>query len=241
MRIVTSSFMLILFAVSSVGLGQLTAVSPREFADVEMPGAADLTGVPSYRFQQVYDASDFAHLGTGPLSITRIDWRPDGDVAEPLETPSPQWTMNMSTTSREPGGLSSTFADNLGTNVATVIDGPVTIKTQNLGPAGGPKAFDYGVDLTTPFTFDPSDGNLLMDLTVTDSVGPLLLDFNFSSNEMTSFYWTGALGPDSPVAGGDQWGGHALQFTVVPEPTSCVLMEFGIGACVLLTRRGRND
>ncbi|MCA9197799.1 MAG: hypothetical protein KDA87_09690 [Planctomycetales bacterium] len=98
------------------------------------------------------------------------------------------------------------------------------MSTDNLGPVGGPKSFDYGIEFDSPFTFDPTAGNLLMDLTVVDATGPLLLDFSFAPTETTSFHWTGTLGHESPVAAttpeavGGPFGGHAIQFTMVPEP-----------------------
>lgn len=228
---------------TSKGYSQLAAVSPAEFEHVEMPDTASLENFPSYRLHQVYSAADFAHLGPGPYTITRVDWRPDGSITEPLTYSSPSWVMNFSTTTKAVGDLSSTFSENIGPDETTVINGPVTLTTENLGPVGGPKAFDYGVDFDQLFTYDPSSGNLLMDLTVVDAVGLLWLDFSFAPTASTSFYWTGTLGPESPIAAttneqvGGQFGGHAIQFTVVPEPQTAFLLTVGTIIVLMLACR----
>ena len=56
------------------------------------------------------------------------------------------------------------FADNIGTNVTTVFSGSLPLSSQYAGPAGGPKAFDMVVNFTTPFVYNPSSGNLLLDI-----------------------------------------------------------------------------
>ena len=232
----------VMLAFAGSAEAQQTAISPREFAAAEAPGVADLTGFPSYRLQQVYGKSDFTHLGDGPHVITRIDWRPDGAVTDPLTYPSSRFIVKLSTTSAAPGSLSPTFADNVGADEMTAFDGPVTLTTANLGPAGGPKQFDYGLDLQSRFTYDPDDGNLLMDLTVLDGEGPLLFDWTANATESTSFYWTGTLGVDSPVAAtlpedaGGQFGGHVIQFSIVPEPSSLGLV---CGVVLALVSRRR--
>jgi hypothetical protein len=117
--------------------------SPPQYANVEAPGpAADVTGFPSYRVQHVYDSSVFTGLGPGTFTITRIDWRADGSVDQPLVYSSERWIATMSTTAVTPRTLSRTYAANIGADVQTVVDGPVTLTTQSRGPVGGPKEFD---------------------------------------------------------------------------------------------------
>ena len=157
-------------------------------------------------------------------------------MTETISYPAENFEMKFSTTQIDPGDvLDRTFNNNIGSGEQTVFNGPVTLTTENLGPVEGPKAFDYGLDLTHPFAYDPAAGNLLMDLTVINGQGPLLLDFTFSDTNTTSFHWSGTLGADSQVAAleadfGGQTGGHIIQFTVVPEPTSVALMS---GCCVI--------
>lgn len=207
-----------------------TVVSPGSFTDTEAPDVGDTTGVPSYRFQQVYAASDFATLGDGPYMITRIDWRADGAVSGPIDYPSDRFLMKFATTdyspvvSGETMDLDLTFANNINGNEVTVIDGPITLTTSSESLSDdGPNQFDYGVDLETPYLYDPTQGNLLMDLTVINADAPLLIDFIFAPSDTTRFMWTGTLGPDSELGTAGQSGGHVLQFTIASElnPFDC--------------------
>jgi hypothetical protein len=221
--------LIVAVAASSIALSlpgvlraQVYSVSPGVFADTEAPDAANLEGFPSYRFQTVYDASDFAHLGEGPFTITRIDWRPSAEVEGPITYTTTDTRIALSTTTSTPANLSNTFADNVGADEVVIINGPVELTSQNQGPLEGPREFDYGFDLQTPFTYDPAAGNLLMDATVIDAEGPLLLDFTFdpSLSQTTAQIFSGTLGVDSPVAQGTPFAGHVIRFTIVPEPST---------------------
>ena len=224
-------------ASTGIAIAQRTVVSPGEFATKEAPNGVDISSVPSYRLQQVYGAADFESLGPGPHIITRVDWRPGSEMTETSSYPAERFEMKFSTTQIDPADvLDRVFDNNIGSGQRTVFDGPVTLTTANLGPLEGPKAFDYGLDLQTPFAYDPAAGNLLMDLTVTNGQGPLLIDHSFPDTRTTSFHWSGRLGPDSDVAAlvedfGGQTGGHVIQFTIVPEPTSMAVLG---GVCPIL-------
>lgn len=224
--------------------GQLTAVSPREFIDTEMPGVANVLATPSYRLQQVYSKLDFEHLGEGPYTITRIDWRPDLSMDPTIDYPSENFLMNFATTLADPAAnanpLDPAFANNIAGNLKTVFDGPVTLTTANDGPINGPKEFDYGLDFETPYIYDPADGNLLMDLFVTNGEGPLLLDWMVEPTDTTGFIWSGDQGIDSEIAAAGQFGGHALQFSVVPEPAAFPLLLMGGFASLGLVRTRRS-
>ena len=235
-KLCLSGAMFLSLTATNIAIAQRTVISPSEFATTEAPDVANVSGFPSYRFQQLYGAADFESLGPGPHIITRVDWRPGREMTETISYPAERFLMKFSTTRIDPADvLDRTFDNNIGSGEQTVFDGPVTLTTENLGPAEGPKAFDYGLDLQTPFAYDPAAGNLLMDLTVINGQGPLLLDFTFADTNTTSFHWTATLGPDSEVAAED-FGGHILQFTVVPEPTSMALMS-GCVFLVLMRRR----
>jgi hypothetical protein len=56
--------------------------------------------------------------------------------------------------------LSTTFADNFGADVKLVFDGPLTISTT---ASETPRKFDFAVEFQTPFEYDPSEGNLLIE------------------------------------------------------------------------------
>ena len=91
------------------------------------------SGPASVRWLQIHDASQFGAL-SGPSFLTQFAYRPD----RILDQSGPRsWTLRVyaSTTSRSVAGLSTTFAENFGTNNTLVFDGTVNLKTGNLpGP-----------------------------------------------------------------------------------------------------------
>ena len=118
----------------------------------------------SIRYQQVYAAADFSGLHT-PMLINEIRFRPDASIGGAFASLLPEIEISLSTTQRTPGSLSTTFADNVGPDDTIVFArGPIVLSSSVTGPVGGPKAFDIVVTLTTPFLYDPSQGNLLLDV-----------------------------------------------------------------------------
>src|SRR6185369_12646824 len=109
---------------------------------------------------------------------------------------------------------SGTFAQNVGTNDTVVFSGAIQLSSQFTGPAGGPKAFDMVVPLTTPFLFDPAQGNLLVDVR-NYSGGPVaFVDGNQHPNDQGSRAF--ALGAASTQATTLDSGVDALQFCYTP-------------------------
>ena len=132
------------------------------------------SGSTSVREMQIYDASQFGAL-SGPSFLTQFAYRPDT-----IPGPSGPRTFTLriyaSTTSRSVGGLSTTFAENLGTNNTLVFDGTVTATTGNLPGPGNTRQFDVVFPLTTPFLYDPAAGNLLLDIQFTVDGSSIRLD-----------------------------------------------------------------
>ncbi len=214
-------------------------VTPDVLADRDGDTVTNISGVPEYRLQMVFAASQFEGLSPDNNMITRLDWRPDGGLEGPQSYGVESWKMELSSTTRQPGDMSLTFVENVGDGVTEVYNGPLTLETANIGPAGGPKAFDYGFDFTTPFAYDQSK-NLLIDLTITGVDNPevLSLDFEAAATGVTEFIWSGTNGVDSPDAVDTRFGGDATQFTFVPEPASLPLAIIGLFG--LWTRQRRS-
>lgn len=215
-------------------------VAPSVYAITEAPDIGDVSAIPSYRAQQVTSASEFASLPPGPKWITRIDWRLDGSVTEATTYPAEKWIVRFSTTAKTPENLDFRFAANTGPDEQVVIEGPVTLTSSNQGPIGGPKVFDYGVDLARPFLYDPSRGNLLFDLTVINGVGPLNIDFVVDPTKTAGRTLeilaldVNALEANSAF----RWGGDVIQYTmIVPEPTAGVSALAGILILSIVGRR----
>ena len=119
-------------------------------------------GPSSLREMRIYDAAQFGVL-SGPSFLTQFAWRPD-------TTPGPSGPRSLalrifaSTTSRSVAGLSTTFADNVGTNNTLVFDGTLIWATANLPGPGNTRQFDVVFPFTTPFLYDPAAGNLLLEM-----------------------------------------------------------------------------
>ncbi len=112
------------------------------------------------RYQQVFDAGQFSRLNNGGGLINRIAFRGHGPGI-PFTATIPQLQVNLSTTSKTPDGLSSTFASNVGGDDTQVFSGTLQAAvTLN----GDPANFEIVINFTTPFFYDPAQGNLLLDV-----------------------------------------------------------------------------
>jgi hypothetical protein len=121
----------------------------------------------SARYQQVYDASVFGALGTEGGYIDAIGFRADGPLGYVYGSIISNLTVSFSTTTREVDSLSTSFADNVGPN-DTVAFGPGRFAfVSGSSPNPGPNPFHPALNLLTldrPFYYDPSAGNLLLDV-----------------------------------------------------------------------------
>lgn len=173
------------------------------------------------RYQQVYSASDFAAL-PGPLLITHIEFRPNGTgpggTGGPFSRILPAIQIELSTTSRDVDDLSLTFAENIGPDRTPVHGGgALPLSSAWLGPDEGPKEFDISIQLETQFTFDASQGNLLMEV------------FTFS-NELTTFFDADSRDTDatSRLISTDAFGATAELFDSFGLVTRFVVVPNGI-------------
>lgn len=232
-------------ACSSVSATSQTIVVPGGFASQEGNSNSILPFnispiFSSIRYQQVYNASEFSALTT-PSFITDIAFRPDGEFGNAFNKTLNSVQIDLSTTSAAAGTLSTTFAGNIGADDTIVHSGPLTLQSLFNGPANGPKDFDIVIHLDTPFKYDPSQGNLLLDIRSFDAVSTSSFDA-VSGNSVTSRVFTGLLGSvNDPVGKSDPAGvgniGLVTQFTVqaVPEPGGLTLL-FGLtGSTALFT------
>ena len=80
-----------------------------------------VSGPRSVRWLEIHDASQFGSL-SGPSLLTKFAYRPDRILGQ---SGPRSWTLRVyaSTTRRSVAGLSTTFAENLGTNNTLVFDG----------------------------------------------------------------------------------------------------------------------
>jgi hypothetical protein len=191
------------------------------------------TGPASVRWSHIYDASQFGAL-SGPSFLTQFAYRPDRILGQ-----SGPRTLTLqifaSTTSRSVAGLSTTFAENLGTNNTLVFDGTVNLTTANLPGPGNTRQFDYVFPFTTPFLYDPAAGNLVLDLQIEANGSALTFDTESGNPAIGKVFAFGS----STAATGDLQFSHPTQFIFVPEPAVGVSVLFGLG--LLIAKRKRSS
>lgn len=123
-------------------------------------GSGSLDGA-NLREQDVYASSQFP---TAPIFITEIRFQPDIYYGKAFAATIQNIQINMSTTVATPDALSSTFAANVGPNPVTVLTGPVSVSSAFTKAPNGTMNFDIVLHLTTPYLYDPTKGNLLVDI-----------------------------------------------------------------------------
>jgi len=191
---------------------------------VQTPPATDSVPFGYYytRMQQVYDASAFAALvPAGGGYITGL-WF---SVSSGCCGRSAFFQINFSTTSRPVDGLSSVFADNIGSD--ELVAYPMGDYSM---PFTGSSRFP--IPLSTPFFYNPSAGNLLMDIQVTspfapnDPTMPYTFPVSTDPNDTVSRVWGQTPFPGQPILTGtpDTIGlGATFSIRPVPEPSSTAL------------------
>jgi len=115
--------------------------------------------------QQFYSSSQFS----GPVAITQISFASGGPNTGSGGAATYNFSLGLSNTSATPSSFSATYAANRGANFTTVFNGPFTamLQANNTG-----QTFDFNIILTTPFLYDPSQGNLLVEVNMVSSSGP---------------------------------------------------------------------
>jgi hypothetical protein len=109
----------------------------------------------SGRYQEIYSSSLF----TGPVEITSLAFSPQDSIFYSADV-----TLRMTTTNVAVGNLSPNLDSNFITPLSVVYDNP------NFGEnlTGGSESFSLVFNFTTPFMYNPADGNLLLDLLISN-------------------------------------------------------------------------
>ena len=198
----------------------------------------------SKRYQQVYDASQFSALNpTGGL-ITQILFRPDANFGSAFSSTLPSIRIDLSTTTASEGTLSTTFASNVGVDDIIVYGGPtgspLALSSSFTGPAGGPKAFDIVITLTTPFFYDPALGNLLLDVRNGFGGESTMFDAVTPSGDGVARVYTASnfSNVNTPTADTSDTLGLVTAFTTiavpaVPEPSTFWGAMLSVGGAIL--------
>jgi hypothetical protein len=202
----------------------VTTVVPNAYASVEgeinnsYPFGVDR----GMRYQQVFGASQFS-----AMSIAQIALRNDSSFGEPFTATIPSIQIWLSSSATSPDALSATFAGNIGPDNTLVYDGSLTISSTDAAGPGNTRMFDVIINLMTPFYYDPSLGNLLLDVRTTPRPDSrYYFDATGVADDSVSRVWN--LNSTETVGTRDSIGLIA-QFDAVPEPSSFVLASLGVG------------
>jgi len=159
-----------LLASATISIGLITVLGAHPAAAIIIGGPGDPNSGNSIPFgstlsgpeyQQVYNSNNFS----GPILITDITFYHHNFAGGSLNGGT--YNLSLSTTTAAVNGLSSTFANNLGANNTVVFSGGLP------GFAAG----EVDLFLSTPFLYDPGQGNLLLDVFGTNvTAGGVFLD-----------------------------------------------------------------
>jgi hypothetical protein len=202
--------LLLLAGIRSAQAAEITIVSPSSYQDMEGEECFCRPSEPPYRYQQVFPAEDFLGLNNQPHWIVGFGPRADQSVTSPHTAYLPDNYVRLSTTERGPGNQSLVFDANFGSDVMEFYSGPLTMVADVAGPGPGPKEF-YHADFpagVTPFLYDPSQGNLLLDTIAWQGEFPKILADQDPGVQ--------AVAGDPFATHGDRGAAAIFQFTFIP-------------------------
>ncbi len=188
-------------------------VVPNSLATNDGNGSAtSVAGLASVRWLHIHDASQFGAL-SGPSFLTQFAYRPDWILGQ---SGPRSFTLRIyaSTTIRTVGGISTTFAENLGPDNTLVFDGTVNLTTGNLPGPGNTRQFDYVFPFTTPFLYDHAAGNLVLDLQIEANGSALTFDTVSGDSAIGRVFANSS----STATSGNLLFSHPTQFTFEAPP-----------------------
>lgn len=221
----------------------LTITTPNRLAPIEggvnngFPFNIDAFNPPAQRYQQVFAASEFSML-TSAGYVTHIRFRPDAQFGDAFLSTLPNVQIDLSTTSKAPDQLSTTFLDNIGADRTTVYRGSLILSSANTGLPQAPRNFDIAIALQ-PFLYNPASGNLLLDVFNFSGGATTQFDAQSINGDSVSRVYT-LDGVNNPVGFKDTTG-LVTQFDIQPAPAipTPALLPGLVGVGVALWRKAK--
>jgi hypothetical protein len=183
------------------------------------------------RYQQIYAASAFSAGGV----VDQIQFRRNESDFNPFTSGPVDLSVSLGYAARSVANPSAVFADNIGANYVQVFDGITTF--QSLTP-GGFAPFEVVLDVADQFNYDPSKGDLLLDIRVRNSSNlPYLDAAGMGIQNTTVRIHSGDSGGVNATSGfinlDNRPYGLVTQFSfLAPEPTTASLIALAIALTI---------
>jgi len=213
------------------GLGQGSFVVPSGAAGVNGDEAIEVPFLPGalgrpYRFQQVYGANDMP-IPFGVHYITGVAFRLNAlSSGSSFDTVIPEIEVRVSTTQMPVDVLQGIFSINTGPDEMVVHPrGPLHLSATFV-PGANVQPFDIIIPFSTPFVYDRSHGNLLLDV------------INYQQSSVRRTF--DAVGSNRDSVSGVSFDGLVegtgftqglvtlFRYEPVPEPSATVLVGLGL-------------
>ncbi len=206
------------------------------YAELVVPGGSQEgnsnTGIPfnvtdSIRYQEIFAASEFS-AAAGPIKITGISYRLDRTFGNNFTSTVAPFQIDLSTSPLTVLSISNNFALNVGTdNIIVRSLAPQTLSgIRTIGGGATPNPFDIFINFDTPFIYDPSDGDLLID--IKKQAGGQVASW-FDANTLfpvSGTNWSTNLSDTTGSAG--PFKGLVTQFHTLPVPGPSLELLLGI-------------
>jgi len=131
------------------------------------PWGSDAAGWPGLRLMAVYGSVNFTAATppiTVPIVISRLKWRVQDGTQSWSGGTFATASVSLSTAAVSWSSVTTNFATNHGPDLTLAYQGPVTVVGGTSNGVGVVPPYVVDIHLTTPFVYDPSHGDLVIDV-----------------------------------------------------------------------------
>jgi hypothetical protein len=183
------------------------------------------------RYQQIYAASEFDKAGI----IDKVMFRYDEHYISVYGPTTIDLQIGIGYAATTVATASPVFADNIGEGFDLVFDGQVTQSNASSSPTMN---FDFVIDIGNTFTYDPTRGDLLIQIVKRDSNEFTTFDASTGRQQsVTQRIWNGGINSAAGYVGFGPGSNSApfglvtqFEFIQVPEPSTLALSILALAA-----------